>query len=54
MQLETVTKRKQREPRWCASEELKKTLAADIPEEAGHAQQHAALIKKLGGLIGSS
>jgi bacterioferritin len=36
------------------AEEIKKSLAADIPEEVGHAQQLAARIKQLGGLIPGS
>jgi bacterioferritin len=36
------------------AEEIKKSLAADITEELGHAQQLAQRIKQLGGLIPGS
>ncbi len=36
------------------AEEIKKSLAADIPEELGHAQRLAQRIKQLGGLIPGS
>jgi bacterioferritin len=36
------------------AEEIKKSLAADIPEELGHAQQLAQRIKQLGGRVPGS
>lgn len=36
------------------AEEIKKSLAADIPEELGHAQQLGQRIKQLGGLVPGS
>src|SRR5690606_18800755 len=33
------------------AEEIKKSLAADVPAELGHAQQLGARIKQLGGLV---
>ncbi len=36
------------------AEEIKKSLAADIPEELTHAQQLAQRIKQLGGLVPGS
>ncbi len=36
------------------AEEIKKSLAADVPEEIGHAQQLGQRIKQLGGLIPGS
>jgi bacterioferritin len=36
------------------AEEIKKSLAADIPEELGHAQQLGQRIKQLGGMIPGS
>jgi bacterioferritin len=36
------------------AEEIKKSLAADIPAELGHAQQLAARIKQVGGLVPGS
>jgi bacterioferritin len=36
------------------AEEIKKSLAADIPEELGHAQMLAKRIKVLGGRVPAS